>query len=257
MPHPNGTFGWIDLSAADQDGAERFYTGLFGLDSHHEPIEGGGHYVMLTKGGKSVAGIGTRQSDAMPAVWQSYISVDDVDAVVAKVTELGGQVIAPPFYVMTSGRMAVIADPTGAVVSLWQAGDHAGGEVFNEHGTHSWNELATRDVLAARAFYSDLVGWSYSETDMGDQGTYHVALVDGKGPDPSNGGMMDITGMLPDEVPPHWDVYFTVDDVDAAVAYTTSHGGSVVMGPMDAPVGRFSYLADPDGAMFYVLTPAG
>ncbi len=255
MGHPHGTFGWVDLSAADQDRAEEFYTGLFGLESRHEPIDGGGHYVMLTKGGKSVAGIGTKQSDAAPAAWQSYISVDDIDSVVEKVPGLGGQVIAPAFDVMTSGRMAVIADPTGAVVSLWQAGDHAGGEVFNEHGTHTWNELPTWDVGAAKDFYGQLVGWTYEEVDMGEAGTYHVALVDGKGEDPTNAGIFDAAGVFPDETPSHWDVYFNVRDTDAAAAKAAEMGGSVVAGPMDAPFGRFAYLADPDGAVFYVMAP--
>ena len=256
MGHPHGMFGWVDVSADDVDGAEAFYSGLFGLEATHEPIDGGGHYVMLRKDGKAVAGIGGKPDPNMPSAWQSYISVDDVDAASDRVSKLGGQVMVPPFDVMESGRMAVVVDPTGAVVSLWQAGTHAGGEVFNEHGTHTWNELSTRDVIAARVFYEGLVGWGYSEMDMGELGTYHVALVEGKGEDPSNAGIMDMLPVYPDEVPAHWDVYFNVDDTDAAAAAATSLGGSVVAGPMDAPVGRFAYLADPEGAVFYILTPS-
>jgi len=256
MPHPHGTFGWIDLSTDDLDGAESFYTSLFDLQSRHAPIDDQSHYVMLVKAGRNVAGIGAKPDPDMPSAWQSYIYVDDVDEVVGRVAELGGSVMIEPFDVLESGRMSMIADPTGAVVSLWQAKGHGGGEVFNEHGTHTWNELITRDVAAARAFYAGLVGWTYQEVDMGDGATYHVAIVDGKGEDPSNGGIMDGTGIVTDEVPNHWDVYFNVDDTDRALAKATELGGSVVVPPMDAPVGRFAYLADPGGARFYVMTPA-
>lgn len=256
MSYPHGMFGWVDVSVDDPDAAERFYTGLFGLEATRDPIDGGGYYVMLRKNGKAVAGIGGKPNPDWPSMWQSYISVDDVDAATERATESGGQVMVPAFDVMDAGRMAVIVDPTGAIVRLWQAGTHAGADLFNEHGTHTWNELATRDVDSARAFYTRLVGWDYSEMELGDQGTYHVATMEGKGEDPSNGGIMDMTPVFSDEVPPHWDVYFNVSDTDVAAATATDLGGSVVVGPMDAPVGRFAYLADPEGAMFYVLTPA-
>ena len=251
-----GTFSWIDLATDDQAASERFYTSLLDLDSYHAPIDGGGHYVMLTKDGKGVAGIGAKPDPGMPTAWQSYIHVDDVDETARRVEEHGGTVIMGPFDVMESGRMAVIADPTGAVVSLWQPGAHGGGEVFNEHGTHTWNELMTRDVSTALEFYRDLLGWTYSEIAMGDQGSYHVINVPGKDGDPTNGGIMGMTGIVPDEVPPHWDVYFWVDDADPAIERAVSLGGSIVAGPMDTSGGRLAYLADPQGGMFYVITPS-
>lgn len=256
MGHPHGLFSWVDVAADDVDSAQEFYTRLFGLEATRDPIDGGGFYVMLRKDGKAVAGIGGKPDPEMPSIWNSYIAVTDVDTTVASVTDLGGQVVAPPFDVMDAGRMAVISDPTGAFVSLWQAGTHAGGEAFNEHGTPTWNELATRDIDSARAFYAGLLGWDYSEMDMGDAGTYYVAMVADEGEPRVNGGMMDMTGMLPDDVPDHWDVYFHVDDVDVTVELAKELGASVVVDLMDVPVGRIAYLADPQGAMFYVMTPA-
>lgn len=250
-----GTFSWIDLATDDQAAAEGFYTSLLDLDSYHAPIDDDGHYVMLTKSGKAVAGIGAKPDPEMPTAWQSYIHVEDVDETTRRASELGGTVLMAPFDVMESGRMAVIADPTGAVVSLWQPRGHRGGEVFNEHGAHTWNELMTRDVDAALEFYRELLGWTYSEISMGDQGAYHVINIPGKEGDPSNGGIMGMVGIVPDEVPPHWDVYYWVDDTDAAMERAVELGGSVVAGPMDTSGGRLAYLADPQGGMFYVITP--
>lgn len=253
----HGTFGWVDLVTNDQPAATSFYTELFSLDAEDRPIEGGGTYTMLRKGGADVAGIGTALDPDVPPMWQSYIYVDDVDATTGRVEGLGGTVMVPPLDVMNAGRMSVIADPTGAVVSLWEPNEHRGAGVFNEHGTLTWNELQTRDTATARGFYADLVGWTWTDMQLEEgQPPYGVCHVPGKGDDTSNGGCMDMSGVVPDQVPPHWDVYFAVDDCDAVLSTLRELGGSVVAGPMDAPVGRFAYVSDPQGAWFYVIQPA-
>ena len=73
------------------------------------------------------------------------MTVEDVDASVARAKELGGQVIVEPMDVMTAGRMAVLMDPEGAVFALWQPGEHIGAGIVNEFNTLTWNELRTRD----------------------------------------------------------------------------------------------------------------
>ena len=257
MALAHGTFGWVDLAAGDQEAATAFYTRLLDLESEDLPVDGGGHYTMLRKHGQNVAGIGGNPDpDSFPTTWQSYIIVDNADAVTARVPDLGGTLLIPAFDVMTSGRMAVVQDPTGAVVSLWQPRDHEGADVFNEHGAYMWSELLTRDIPAAKSFYQGLVGWRWSEMPLPDL-TYHVNHVEGSpDDDPGNGGAMDITGMMPAEVPPHWAVYFHVDDVDATASEASELGGAVHVEPFDMAVGRSALIADPIGGMFYALTPS-
>jgi len=149
--------------------------------------------------------------------------------------------------VMTLGRMATITDPTGARVSLWQAGDIAGTELANEPGTPIWNELISPDVKAATAFYTDVLGVGWDETDMGEGATYYIL----------RSGERQVGGasapMMPDQ-PPHWNVYFNVADVDAAMARAVELGGRVVAPAFDVEgVGRMGYLADPQSAAFAVM----
>lgn len=259
MDYPNGTFGWIDISAGDQSALADFYVGLFGIGRVDVPIDDNDSYTMLMKGDQPVAGIGPKQDPSLPTFWNSYVLVDDIDATLARVERLGGTVVMPAFEVLTSGRMGVVGDPTGGMVCLWEPKDHAGAGVFNEHGALTWNELATRDPEAAQAFYAGLFDWTWQHMEIpgqeGEAMRYSVCHVAGKGEDTSNGGCLDMTGVFPDEVPTHWDIYFHVDDTDATCERVTDLGGQVIAGPMDAPIGRFAYLADPEGAFFYVMTP--
>ena len=182
----------------------------------------------------------------MPPVWNSYILVDDADAITNKVAELGGTVIMPVMEVMDAGHMSIIQDPTGAVVSLWQAKEHGGANTFNEHGALVWNELLTRDVEKARTFYADLLGWTYEEMDMGEMGTYCIIKVGER----SNGGIFPMGDDFPAEVPPHWMVYLGANDVDASAKQVTDLGGQIRVPPTDISVGRFAVVSDPQGGTF-------
>src|SRR5882724_9707763 len=125
--YPHGTFSWADLQTTDGAAAKAFYTSLFGWQAIDMPFPGG-VYSMLQQDGKDVVGLGEmgaeQKAQGMPTAWNSYVSVDDVAAVVAKVSGLGGTVVMSPMQVMDAGQMAVIQDPAGAFVSLWQAGRH-------------------------------------------------------------------------------------------------------------------------------------
>jgi predicted enzyme related to lactoylglutathione lyase len=182
-------------------------------------------------------------------VWASYVSVDDVDGTVAKATDQGGAVVVPAMDVMTIGRMAYVSDPQGAVIGMWQAGDFAGAGIVNEPGAWSWNELITTDTEAAKAFYGAVFGWG-EET----HGEPPMAYTEWQAGGRSIGGMMQKPPMMPAEVPPFWGVYFTVADTDAAVEKIASLGGATMMGPMDIEPGRMAVVADPDGAVFNVIT---
>jgi predicted enzyme related to lactoylglutathione lyase len=147
------------------------------------------------------------------------------------------------------GTMAVFTDTTGAVCGVWQPGTFSGAELVNEPSAFAWNELGTRDTAAAKAFYGAVFGWGVEDHDMGEMGTYSEWQQDGN----SIGGMMDVSGRLPDEIPAHWLVYFAVENTDATLETAKSSGGSVSFGPIDIPAGRFAIVIDPHGAAFAVI----
>ena len=189
------------------------------------------------------------QAQGVPPYWTSYVKHDDVDAVAAKVPGAGGVVMMPPFDVDESGRMAIIQDPAGAIVGIWQPGTHIGAQLVNIPNTLSWNELQTRDIEAAKTFYSSVFDWTY-ETDA--QGYVVV-----KAGDRMQAGMMAITEAM-GEVPPNWSFYFLVEDVKAVSEKANELGGNVLVPPMDAgEVGEFSVLQDPQGAVFSVIRYKG
>jgi predicted enzyme related to lactoylglutathione lyase len=248
-----GTPCWIDLGTPDQDAAAEFYGGLFGwaVEEGENPEETGG-YREARLGGRAVGGVMKLMQEGQPPAWLTYVAVEDVDATAAKVREAGGQVLAEPMSVLDFGRMAVFMDPTGAAFGVWKAGKHFGAERVNEPGAFSWSEINTRDPEAAKSFYGDVFGWSFEDREFEGVGTYTTINV-GEG---AVGGLIDITGRVPDEVPANWLVYFGVEDTDATLAKLAELGGSVAFGPVDiAGVGRFAVVQDPFGAAFAVIAP--
>jgi predicted enzyme related to lactoylglutathione lyase len=247
-----GTPCWVDLGTPDIEAAASFYGTLFGWDvPEPENAEQTGGYRQAMLRGKPVAGIMPLMQEGQPPAWSTYISVEDADATVAKVREAGGTVLAEPMDVMELGRMAIFADPTGAVLGIWQPGTFIGAEIVNESNAVVWNELNTRDPEAAKSFYGAVFGWGFAEREF-ETGTYTSIKV---GED-SVGGMIDITGRAPDEMPPHWLVYFAVDDVDATAAKAKETGGGVALEPFDiAEVGRIAIVKDPFEAVFAAMSP--
>ncbi len=247
-----GTPSWIDLGTTDVDAAATFYGELFDWEIADLGPDAGG-YRMCTLNGKFVAGLGPAQRDDVPPYWNTYIAVDDADAIAAKIVDAGGQAYMEPMDVMEAGRMAVFADPTGAQISIWQAKDHSGSQLANEPGAFCWNELATRDVATAKAFYTTVFGWEINDVDMGSM-TYTIFNLPTKpGDDKTVAGLFEMTDDIPKDVPSNWGVYFNVANTDEAVAKATELGAELVMGPIDIMPGRFAMLKDPQGARFHVL----
>ncbi len=245
-----GTPSWVDLASPDLPRSVAFYSSLFGWDAVDQGEEAG-HYHMFEKEGVPVAGAGPIMMEGQPPAWTTYISVVDADASIAKVKAAGGVVFVEPMDVLDVGRMAVFADPSGAATAVWQPRLHIGAGVVNEPGALTWNELSTRDIPAATAFYAEVFGWSSETTDMGPM-TYTMWRLDGQ----EIGGMMDMPAEVPAEVPSHWLAYFGTADCDATVASATADGATLVAGPMDIPTGRFAVMADPTGAMFAFIALA-
>jgi predicted enzyme related to lactoylglutathione lyase len=250
-----GTPSWVELSSADTDAAASFYGQVLGWNATEPgPPETGG-YRMFQCDGKAVAGLMAKMQDTQPTAWATYVSVADADEAAGRVKAAGGNVIVEPMDVMDIGRMAVFADPTGAVFGVWQPKAFAGAELVNEPGSLCWNEVLTRDADADKAFYPAVFGWAAGRPGFeGAPDTYTVWELDGK----PVGGMMQMTDEeFPSEVPPHWSVCFAVSDCDAAVAKARELGASVVAEPVDMPIGRFAGLIDPQGASFTVMEPVG
>jgi uncharacterized protein len=248
-----GTPCWIDLGTPDQDAAGEFYGGLFGWTlEEDENAEQTGGYRTAQLHGKAVGGVMKLMQEGQPPAWMAYIAVEDADAAAARAREAGGTVHVEPMSVLDYGRMAVLADPTGAVFGVWQAGKNVGAGLMREPGALTWCELNTRDPEAAKSFYGDLFGWSFEEKEFEGTGTYTTIASGGE----SFGGLIDITDRVPAEIPAHWHVYFAVEDASATLEKVGETGGSVAFGPMDiAEVGRIAVLQDPWGAAFAVIQP--
>lgn len=252
-----GTPCWVDIQCADLGASQAFYADLLGWEYEAGEGEDAPAYPLATFEGDLVAGLMPAGEDGGPQMWSTHISVADAEETAAKVTAAGGQVLAPPFAISGLGRAAVCADPDGAVFELWEPAGFAGAERVNGPDALTWNELGTRDVEGAKAFYGAVFGWTAVEQKIqrndGGPGpdVYIEWTLDGK----DVGGMMDISGLLPDEVPAHWLVYFGVSDTDAAVEKVRAASGDVRFGPVDIPAGRFAVLREPnaDPGVFAVI----
>ncbi|HLJ55510.1 MAG TPA: VOC family protein [Chthonomonadaceae bacterium] len=242
--HEQGKFCWAELATSDGPGAKKFYTDLFGWTAVDNPMGPDMVYTMLLLDGQAAAALYQDNTGNTPPHWGTYVCVDNVETSAAKAKELGGAVIAGPFDVMEHGRMAVVQDPTGAIIHLWQPKNHIGYTVINEPGAVCWNELYTRDTAAAGAFYSGLLGYGLKQSEM--PMPYTELQLDGK----SVGGMMAM-GPEMEGVPPHWNIYFTVASCDETYARATALGASPLVPPMDIPgVGKMAMMRDPQGAVF-------
>lgn len=249
-----GTFApgmpsWVDLGSPDVAASRRFYGELFGWTTRvaEEPEAMG--YTTFLNDGKAVAAVGGLMSEDQPPVWSSYFATDDIDETTAKVEAADGKVLVAPMQVMGYGKMAVYLDPAGAAFSAWQAESMPGEDISGVPGSRSWNELMTRDPDGAKTFYGNVLGWRAQDTAY-EGATYTVWHVGDK----AAGGMMPMQGdMWPADLPPHWMIYFEVEDPDAAAARAAELGGTVSVPPTDTPAGRFAVLSDPQGAFFSVI----
>ena len=254
MMHPHGLFGWVDLVTTDVAAAKAFYEGLFGWSMQDMPTPMGPAYTIASLDGKVVAGIGPQPpgmaAQGIPSMWNSYVLVEDLDALCAAATGAGGQVVMPAMDVMDQGRMAMIQDPSGAVVGAWQPWGHQGAEVFNVPGALTWNELQTRDLAGATAFYEAVLPWRFEDADGSG---YLMITLDAKdGEDKSNGGAMAMPDEVPSEVPSYWAVYFAVEDCDRSVERAVDLGATVFLPAMSMGPGRFAGIMDTTGASLMI-----
>jgi predicted enzyme related to lactoylglutathione lyase len=247
--YPLGAPCWVDLATSDTGRSRDFYCELFGWTAD-EPIEQLGGYFNFRKDGVLVGGCMAAQPGT-PDVWSVYLTTDDAEKTVDAAVADGGRVVVPPMPVAGLGTMAVVTDPGGAAVGLWQPGSHQGMGAIGQAGTPSWFELHTRDYDAAVAFYPDV--FRCETQTVGDEaGFRYTTLVHGG---EMLAGIMDATQFLPEGAPAQWSVYLGVDDADATLARTVELGGSIDTPAEDTPYGRLAVAADPTGARFKLVAP--
>lgn len=239
---------WVELYTSDPDRAAAFYGPLFGWEAETPNPEFGG-YRNFTKDGVRIAGCMINDgTSGTPDVWSVYLEVEDTAATVGKATERGAQIIVPAMPVGDFGTMAVIIDPTGAAVGVWQPDTHPGFGRVAEPGAPAWFELHTRSYDDAVKFYADVFGWDTHVVSDTDDFRYTTFGAD----DEARAGIMDAAAHLAEGEPSHWQVYFAVEDADAALGQITALGGSVVQPPEDTPYGRLATAADPTGTRFKI-----
>ena len=271
MPERNGYIPgvpcWVDTSQPDPEAAVSFYRDLFGWEFEDvtQPESGGKYFIARIRGG-DVAGVGSIPEGApSEAAWNTYIWVDSADETAAKVRGAGGTVLMEPFDIGDSGRTAVFADPEGATFLAWEAKEHRGAQIVNEHGALNFNDLNTRDPEGTKSFYGAVFGWSTIQLPGGFEmwalpgyGDHLEEIYPGmregmaemdapKGFEDAVASIVPIGDDQPD-ARPHWNVTFAVDDADEIAEKTSRLGGNVIMPPMDAPWVRMTVIADPQGA---------
>ncbi|MQY26501.1 VOC family protein [Nocardia aurantia] len=246
---------WVDLFTSDADRAIAFYGELLGWTA--ERAEEFGGYINFSKDGELVAGgMPNDGTSGGPDQWTVYLHTTDAQATTDAAVAHGAQVVVPPMPVGDLGQMAVLGDPAGSGVGIWQPGTHrgfgalgvVGDGVWRDHVGHpSWFELHTRDYGTALDFYRTVFGWqdpfTVADTPEFRYTTIHSAT-------PMLGGVMDSAAFLPAGAPGGWRVYFGVEDVDAAVKTVVALGGSVEREPENTPYGRLAAVADPGGVPF-------
>ncbi len=247
-----GKFTWFEHISTDAKKAQAFYGEVLGWKVASLPM-GDFTYEMIQTGDAPdtmIGGYATPKVAGQPAHFISYVSVEDVDATAAAVVKHGGKLVEPAYDVPTVGRMARVADPTGAELSLFKntQGDPPDVQV-TPSGGWLWNELHSSDVPKALRFYEKVLGYTARAMDTGGGEIYHLLARGGV----DRGG---VTGHVPPGVPSHWLPYVAVGDVDATIARAKRMGGSIQMAGTDIPnIGRFGVLQDPTGAALAVMKP--
>lgn len=247
---PIGAPCWVDLMTPDAKRSRAFYTELFGW-SAEEPDEQFGGYFNYTKDGARIAGCMQDESATGPRVWSIYLATDDAEKTIEAAVANGGQVHVAPMAVGDLGSMAIIVDPAGAVIGLWQPGAHPGFQEYAEPNAPAWFELHTRAYDEAVRFYREV--FRVEPRTEADSPDFRYTVLTAGGEDVA--GIMDASGYLPEGAPPQWKVYFQVADVDAAIDQAVALGGAVVDPAQDTPYGRLAELTDAVGVSFKLSGP--
>jgi predicted enzyme related to lactoylglutathione lyase len=258
---------WIDTWQPDAEAALRFYTALFGWQAEDTmPPDTPGRHFMCRLRGRDVAAIASRPESAPPVpAWNTYVWVESAQDTAARASEAGGSVVMDPFDALDGGRIAVVADPAGAVFCIWQPGAHRGAQLVNEPGAWAMSALTTPDPDGAKRFYGEVFGWEADTFDLGGAEATLWRVPGYVGGEPQQPVPRDVVGtMFPmatgaSETPPSWTVDFWVANLDEVIATASDLGATVISGPYDIPGAgmRQAAIADPQGAPLSLTQPPG
>jgi predicted enzyme related to lactoylglutathione lyase len=251
---------WIDTLQPDPEAARNFYGAIFGwefTDPGSIPGDPPGRYYVARLRGRDIAGIGSHVAKDAPPMrtWYTYVSVDSADRAAEQAQNAGGVVVAGPFDAPPAGRLAVLTDPTGALICVWEPRARQGSQLVNEPGAWTMSMLHTPDLERAAEFYGTLFGWTTETFGSGDNEVTMFRLpgyVGGEPQQPVSREVVATMVKLNGEAHPHWSVDFWVHDVDATAAKTAEHGGAALAPPFETPVGKMAVLADPQGVTYSV-----
>jgi hypothetical protein len=257
--YPAGVPCFVETFSPDLGAARRFYAGIFGWEFDGPgpmPADPPAEYWVARARGAEVAGIGSLPSPQTPVAWNTQVAVDDVDASARLARDAGGTVIVEPVDAPPAGRLAVVADLTGAAITLWQADARHGATLVNEPSAWAMSLLTTPDPHRATAFYGELFGWrseSFEDAGPGVSLFRRPGYVGGEESQPVPRDVVAAMVALPDgDAPSAWSVDFWIADAQAAADAAPGLGGRVIAPPHDAPPFLRSVLAAPDGATFTV-----
>jgi predicted enzyme related to lactoylglutathione lyase len=244
---PIGAPCWVDIFTSDPDRIQAFYNELFGWTCEAGAPEFGGYFNFAKDGVRVAGGMGNNGENG-PDQWSVYLASDDAAATVAAAESRGSTAIVPAMQLMDLGSMAVVTDPGGDSIGIWQPGTHTGFEILGEPGTPSWFELHTREYDKAVPFYRDV--FKRETNTAGDSPEFRYTTLNVG--EEQVGGIMDAT-LFPADAPTGWSVYFGTDDTDKTLAQVVDLGGKIVLPAEDTPYGRLAQASDPTGSLFKLV----
>jgi predicted enzyme related to lactoylglutathione lyase len=243
----------IDTFQPEPAAAASFYGDLLGW-TFDPPLDlPFGPYRRARRHGRVVAGIGQAPPGLPAAVWSTYVGTSDLAAAVARATAAGARVAVGPLD-GADGRFAVLTDPAGVAIALW---DGPGTELVAVPGTWALSAPHTPDLEAGAAFYANVFGW---RADRVPGAPLWFLRLPGHAGAPGRGVPDDVVAIMTPAtpaVPPHWSVSFRVGDVDATAAAAVELGGTIVVAPVDAAGQRTAAIADPQGGVIALVAPEG
>ena len=256
MVSSHGRFVWYELTTTDMKSAKAFYASVVGWGARGASMPGSA-YSLFTIGDSPVTGLMNMPEEArrtgVTPRWTGYLGVDDVDAAVERIKQLGGAVYVPPMDVPNISRFSVVADPQMATLALVKGAktSQAQSVAPGKPGHVGWHELLAADWETAFAFYGELFGWQKADSHVGVMGAYQEFSAGGE----TIGGMFTKPATLP---VPFWLYYFNIDDIQAAAKRVEAGGGQIVYGPTEVPGGAWIvHCTDPEGAIFALLDRRG
>lgn len=236
-----GTPSWVELHSPDPSASAAFYQGLLGWETSAV-----GDYTVFTLASKAVAGL--RHGDTEQARWAACVCVADATSIAGVAREAGGRLVAEVAELPGVARVAVLADPEGTPVAVWEPRGYQGAELVNEPNTFCFTELRSDNPAEAAGFYQALFGWDAQSYPL-PGGSYTEWDIDGR----VVAGMVDTATGGSSPRATGWTVYFAVADCDAAAAAAERIGATVTIHPTDIPPGRHAVVRDPQGATLALI----